>query len=321
MIRFACPECGAVYAVEDAKAGKAARCPKCQARFEIPRPAAAPPPPPPAALPLPPPAPPPPADPAAAVEITPCPGCGVRLSVAATDLGRDVQCPYCERVYKAVQAGARPPAPPPRRAESDDPGGSGRGRRLRDEEDDRPSRRRRRDEDDDYDRRPRRRGRGAGGGSKSAPRIISGILSLLLGVMYLGCGVLVVVGSGFLLSLIGAIPNSGRDPQAAQNVKNVVGGLTVVFICCGLGVVLYSLLYFLAGVGALTRKGYGKVLTIICGVLSSLAGLVELLGVGGGVLSGEVGRAATNGVLLLLFVGHAVASFMAVFGPGKDEFD
>jgi predicted Zn finger-like uncharacterized protein len=157
MIRFSCPGCGAVYSVDDAKGGKTGKCPKCQTQFQIPMPEGAGPPPPPAAEPpatLPPP---PPSDPNAPVEIEPCPGCQARLSVAAADLGADVECPYCKRVYKAVQAGARPPAPP-RRPEPDEAGGRPR-RRAEEDEDDRPSRRRRRDEDEFDEDRPSRRRR------------------------------------------------------------------------------------------------------------------------------------------------------------------
>ncbi len=159
MIRFSCPGCGAVYSVDDAKGGKTGKCPKCQTQFQIPLPeGAAAPPPLPASAPEPAASlPPPPSDPNAPVEIEPCPGCQARLSVAAADLGADVECPYCKRVYKAVQAGGRPPAPS-RRPEPDEAGGRPR-RRAEEDEDDRPSRRRRRDEDELDDERPSRRRR------------------------------------------------------------------------------------------------------------------------------------------------------------------
>ncbi len=159
MIRFSCPGCGAVYSVDDAKGGKTGKCPKCQTQFQIPLPeGAAAPPPLPASAPEPAASlPPPPSDPNAPVEIEPCPGCQARLSVAAADLGADVECPYCKRVYKAVQAGGRPPAPS-RRPEPDEAGGRPR-RRAEEDEDDLPSRRRRRDEDELDDERPSRRRR------------------------------------------------------------------------------------------------------------------------------------------------------------------
>jgi hypothetical protein len=119
MIRFSCPGCGAVYSVEDAKAGKTGQCPKCDGQFVIPGPEAAG-------------APPPPQGPDAPVEVSPCPGCGVRLSVAPSDLGREVECPYCKAVFRAAAVSPQTPD-------------SARGRGDRDNgDDDRPSRRRRR---------------------------------------------------------------------------------------------------------------------------------------------------------------------------------
>lgn len=171
MIRFSCPGCGATYSVDDAKGGKTGKCPKCQTQFQIPMPggAAAPPAPgtgPAATLP-----PPPPVDPNAPVEISPCPGCQARLSVATSDLGADVECPYCKTVYKAKKPGTGLSPVSPKRSELDDDRPSRRRRDEEDEEDDRPSRRRRdeededrpsrrrRDEDDEDDDRPSRRRR------------------------------------------------------------------------------------------------------------------------------------------------------------------
>ena len=119
MIRFSCPGCAATYSVDDSKGGKTGKCPKCASQFQIPMPEAggssAPEP---AAFPSAPPPPPPLSTPGdvsgnSTVEIDPCPGCQARLSVSGSDLGIDVECPYCKTVYKAVKAGSRPPAPPP----------------------------------------------------------------------------------------------------------------------------------------------------------------------------------------------------------------
>jgi predicted Zn finger-like uncharacterized protein len=38
MIRFACPSCQAAYSVDDQKAGKKSKCPKCGQRIEVPTP-------------------------------------------------------------------------------------------------------------------------------------------------------------------------------------------------------------------------------------------------------------------------------------------
>ena len=185
MIRFACPGCSAMFTVEDEKAGKSGKCPKCQTQFIIPAaelaptefpltedPAAPLPPPPapppgadrPPPLPFPPPA--PTAGPNDPVEIQPCPKCRSRLSVLPTDLGLDIECPSCKEVYKANRADA--PPPPSSAGDKSGPRGSlvrlGSGVREEDEkDDDRDDRRdkrrskRRDDDEDDYDRRRSRR--------------------------------------------------------------------------------------------------------------------------------------------------------------------
>jgi hypothetical protein len=154
MIRFSCPGCGATYSVDDVKGGKTGKCPKCQTQFQIPMPDGAAAPPASGSRPSPTLPPPPPVDPNAPVEIAPCPGCQARLSVATSDLGADVECPYCKTVYKAKKPGTGL-SPVPKRSELDDDRPSR--RRGEEDEDERPSRRRRRDEEEDEDRPSRRR--------------------------------------------------------------------------------------------------------------------------------------------------------------------
>ena len=198
MIRFACPGCGATYTVGDEKSGKTGKCPKCESQFVIPEPAAEVPPP----LPI---SPTPSVDPNAPVEIVPCPSCQSRLSVAASDLGVDVECPHCQAIYPAVRAGdKRPPknvipepvVKPSQRAaalrdepksnryrEDDDNERPSRRRNLRDDdEDDVPvSRRRSRDEDDEDDDRPRKKKRKSRTSGIESKRVMAGVLALLLG--------------------------------------------------------------------------------------------------------------------------------------------
>jgi TM2 domain-containing membrane protein YozV len=199
MIRFSCPGCGATYTVGDQKGGKTGRCPKCQAQFVIPQPDAAAAAPAPTAsapqLPLP-----STADPTAAVEIAPCPGCQARLSVTNADLGADVECPYCKTVYRATAAtttassvgGSRKSRaladddrPSRRRDEDDDEDDRpSRRRSRRDEYDedadegDRPSRRRRDEDDEDRPRKKRKKRRGSDVESK---RMVAGLLAILVG--------------------------------------------------------------------------------------------------------------------------------------------
>ena len=163
MIRFACPGCSATFNVDDAKAGKPGKCPKCNTQFIIPE--ADPP-----ALGVG--APPLPSQAPASdetVEISPCPKCSTQLTVSTGDVGLDVECPTCATVFKAVKPGrnstppAPPPAPPKRSAlESTDSTGKPKSKRRdddRDDDDDRPKSRRRKDDDDEDEDRPSRRGR------------------------------------------------------------------------------------------------------------------------------------------------------------------
>ncbi|OWK36162.1 DUF3566 domain-containing protein [Fimbriiglobus ruber] len=107
MIRFPCPGCGATFTVDDSKGGRSGKCPKCQGPFTIPMPGAQAP------------APAPAADPNEPVEIAPCPGCQMRLTVAASNLGMNVECPGCKTVFQAARASAAVTAPPqPAPAES-----------------------------------------------------------------------------------------------------------------------------------------------------------------------------------------------------------
>jgi TM2 domain-containing membrane protein YozV/DNA-directed RNA polymerase subunit M/transcription elongation factor TFIIS len=202
MIRFACPGCGATYSVDDAKGGKTGKCPKCQSQFQIPAPEGSPAPPPATAadsrVSLPPP---PPPDPNAPVEIAPCPGCQARLSVAATDIGVDVECPYCKTVYQAARADKPPTKSKIRVAPVADDRPS-RQRRDEEEDDDRPSRRRRRDEEDEDDR-PRRRTRRRY--DIESKRIMAGILALLVGWLGVHKFLLGYTGAGIIMILLNCV--------------------------------------------------------------------------------------------------------------------
>ena len=136
MIRFACPNCDAVYTVAEEKAGKTGKCPKCQSQFLIPLPDPLPSPPSQAASDKP---------VAESVEITPCPGCQARIAVHEPDLKSNVECPYCATVFVAERVQHKPEPKP------DSP----RDRDWGDEE--RPTKRRSRRDDDDDEDRPRRR--------------------------------------------------------------------------------------------------------------------------------------------------------------------
>ena len=235
MIKFACPGCSAVFSVGDEKAGKTGKCPKCQSQFVIPEAEATPP------------TAPAPVSDTADIEIKPCPGCKATLTVAKSDLGLDVECPYCKTVYKATKPGGTATAAtvddrPSRRPRDDDENRPKR-RSPRDEdededdedddrprrknrrddddeaEDDRPRRRSRRDDDKDYDDRPRRR-RSSRGSRAEAQAAVNGpaIFLLVLGILALVYAVVNVV-----FSLVGFGPRA-----AAIQQQNAMGPIAMV---------------------------------------------------------------------------------------------
>ncbi len=250
MIRFACPGCNATYTVDDAKGGKAGKCPKCAAQFVIPAAGEGgpPPAPEPRRTPAPPPPPPPPAADPGAVEIKPCPKCAARLTVAASDLGVDVECPYCKAVYTAKKAGGPAADRPSRREalpseearerpsrrprEDDDEDDDRPSRRKRaaadaDDEDDRPSRRSRRDEDDEEDDRPRKKKR-----RRRSYEDHRGTTVLLLGIFgCLCCGFLALAAVIMGFQDLGKMNREEMDPDGKTSTTiGIVFGFLGVLI-------------------------------------------------------------------------------------------
>jgi len=134
MIRFACPGCSTPYSTADEHAGKRTTCKACGAKFLIPTDAGESPPAAPPPLPyvveagsslappvpeeerssLAPPAPePPPPAAEVPVELNPCPKCAAKMSVRPDDVGYDIQCPFCQTVFRGEAATPEPAAPAP----------------------------------------------------------------------------------------------------------------------------------------------------------------------------------------------------------------
>ena len=355
MIRFACPGCQSVFTVEDAKGGKTGKCPKCEARFTIPMAesaasAAAPSP----SVPEMPTVPPPPprrTDPNEAVEIQPCPQCNARLSVTRADLGADVECPYCQKVYEAIDTSApaapRPSksgsrssirdvmdeetAPPPssrrrsRRSSDDDdeddelPTRRSRSRRSTgddDDEDEAPPRRRRSrsryDEDDEEDRpsrrRPRKRKRASSGGDAGPWRVMASIMALIFGVFPYGC-----CGFGWLLEL--AIGFGELEKQQAKIQDETFKTLMAFGIGCIVVFVLLAAIYFMAGLGGLQRKPYGRILLIITGFISILTSLPLFFIAGTALIKLNFCGIVFFGLAALIYVAQGVSALLGTF-PG-----
>ena len=316
MIRFACPGCATIRTLGDETAGKVGKCLKCQAQFTIPMPAV------PSH---------PPVDASGSAATVRCPVCRAKLAIDPNHLHAVVACPYCKTNFKLKPRDGDPPsriAPPvlhPVDEVEDVIPRSWVGAEEEEYEEQPRRRSRRRDEwdededEDDYRPRPRRkrsrrRSRGTG---KTIPRIISAILSLLIGGSYILCGVLFAIAGSTIMGLIGGLAPS--DQQGGGTVRGLAGVGMGVFICCGLFAALYGGLYITAGIGALNRRSWGRTWTIVVAVLSCLNVLTSLYGVGG---IGDARGAGMSAIQLLGFVGHAIASFMATFGDGAEaEFN
>jgi predicted Zn finger-like uncharacterized protein len=261
MIRFTCPGCETPFTVGDEKAGKAGKCPKCQAHFTIPsepntsnEPAPAPPP-----IPQEPPTPPSVSSP---VEIAPCPGCGSRLSVEANDLGLDIECPNCQTQYKALRAGEAP-APSPKKTtdtfkrpskrdpdvddEEERPSQRSRRRREEDEDEVRPSRRssRRDDDDDEYRRQPKSKVKPGGVTAVAVMLLVGGILACvymlgalgyigLVGLGTMGMGLVCCLWPGYYYEIVFGIMAIVRASQmlGKNDTKGPPKGLCIMQIIC-----------------------------------------------------------------------------------------
>jgi len=318
MIRFACPSCSATFTVTDDKAGKTSSCPKCKGQFVIPGEV-----PPPKSKPV-------PKLPATApVAIRPCPKCRTQLSVEPADLGTDVECPTCDTVFRARKPGTGSQAKLPP-LDDDEP--VRRRSRVEDDDDDRPRRMSRRndDEDDDEaddddrprtsrrDERPRRklrRHRRSSGGD--GLRISSSILGFVIAALDIVCGIgLLFIGGTVADLIMGA---GAKAPGNRANVGQVAAIGSGAFIGCGLGMALLGILYIIGAIGLLQKRTYGKIITIITAVISSILGLFALygflMGLGGPVLATLFGMISVG-----IYVGHSVTSFMACFGAGGQDY-
>ena len=240
------------------------------------------------------------------------------MSVLVADLGVDIECPKCHKVYRARKPGSAIVAtvarqqPSLRRSERDD---------ERDDDEDE-------DEDDRRDRRRRRRSRDEEQSwirkNKSVFRIISGVMSLITATLQLLCGIGLMIGGTFIITAI-----TGLSTQAPSNTPNggnaanpflaAAGVGTALLIGCGLVMLLIALFYFLSGISALNRKGYGRVLMIIVGVFAGLGTMMSLFNVLSSLIRLEIVGIFVGFLHVLYHAVHSLSSFFAAIGPGSER--
>jgi hypothetical protein len=152
-----------------------------------------------------------------------------------------------------------------------------------DDYDDRPRRRREYDEEDDFDDRSRRRRRREPTPPGAAVTAV-GIVNLAVALLFLGLLAYAMLRGTQILSFIGfAMEDAARqqvpqDPRLAQKLQQVQGMMTgmvagfLLFLSgCFFLFVIVPLL--VAGVGVLLRRQWGRVLTILVGIVTSLFAL------------------------------------------------
>lgn len=296
-----CPHCRTELEIDADDFGYRVQCPSCHSAFTPEKDAAALP-----ASPPPPPPPPPAPTPAAAeaddgTQVVTCPECNGQVGVLKEDLGHDMRCPLCDKVFTARLDGGRRSSrrgddgdrSPPWRSGSrsgsrsgdlprydddkdDDRGGSRRSRYDDDEDDDdrpRGRRRRRYDDDDtpeDLVRYAQRECSASGIGI-----IIVGVITLLLGLLRL------VIGAVGLGVGAGAGPGAaaGPDPELAMGINLAYGVYSLVV----------GAFWVYAGMQLKAAKMYGACLTAcimalipgvspccILGLVFGIMGIVKL---------------------------------------------
>ena len=126
--------------------------------------------------------------------------------------------------------------------------------------------------------------------------IILGVLGALLGLLF------AIVGA----SIVASLGNFADIPELnGANAGTVVSGLVAFF---GIIIVVYSLVYLIAGIGVVRSRGWGRVIGIIIGILSSLFWFAGLSG------SARSDSTASGGAFVLVMLGiHLYIAVVLLF--------
>jgi hypothetical protein len=150
------------------------------------------------------------------------------------------------------------------------------------------------------------------GGSMDGPAPPSGavttvaIMNYVFGGLNLLCGGAIAFGGGFLASFIGMAaqedPNITGEQAAAA--AGILGGVVIII---GVIVMIMALPMIVAGFGVTKRAQWGRILTIVLGIVSGLFALLDLVQFNLCGLVLHAGYAAT--VLIILFNPQFAAEF------------
>lgn len=122
----------------------------------------------------------------------------------------------------------------------------------------------------------------AAAGGRTTLAAIAGVGLIILGVLGGLLGLMVAVfGSSIVTQL--DLSQYGGDFGGLNDPAAVVSG-AIAFV--GIVIVVYSLVYFIGGIGVVRSRGWGRVMGLIVGTLSGLFWLMSLTGSGSGANSG-----------------------------------
>lgn len=107
-------------------------------------------------------------------------------------------------------------------------------------------------------------------GSRTGLAAAAGIILLILGILGGLMGLFVAVVGGSLAASLGDMV----EIPGLNDPRGVVGGVIAFF---GILVVVYSLVYLVAGIGILRSRNWGRIMGLIVGIIS---GLIWLGGLG-----------------------------------------
>lgn len=133
-----------------------------------------------------------------------------------------------------------------------------------------------------------------------------GIINLILGGLTLICGLVAMFAASLIFGGGAQAIEKARlqgidikDQQAASGLIAMFAGMAVVF---GIIIILIAALYIIAGIGVLNRKNYGRIITLILGVLAGVGALLAIPGLGQAPGSALMQILLNGGYCVLVFV-------------------
>lgn len=137
-------------------------------------------------------------------------------------------------------------------------------------------------------------------GRRTGLAAAAGIILIVLGVIGLVIGGLFFAAS----TMVGNLTDSGAFdsiPGMPAGFQNAFSGIIAIVAII---LIAYSAMYILSGIGVLASRGWGRVVGIIVGILSSLFWLLGLLGSISGPATSQVNTSGSVGFAAVLLAIH-----------------